>query len=100
MPDAIVFLLAVESDHLRAGFERLDRIEHRYERFIVHIDRGDTIGGSIARGGNDGCHFLRVIHHRIHGQDHLLVAHQRRHPFQFVWNEVCARNDGEPRRAP
>ena len=94
VPDVIGFLLAVEANDRRAGLHRLERVHNRVERLVVHLYCCDTIGSGVARGRNDGCDLLGIVQHGVHGQDHLAVAHQRRHPFQFVRHQVCARDDG------
>ena len=91
VPDVVALLVVA---HLGgAGLQRLVRIHHHRQRVVVHFERGDAVGGSVAGSRHHRRHFLRLVLHGVHRQHHLLVAHQRGHPRQLVLLERLPGDD-------
>ncbi len=83
--DAVVLLvLLVGAQDRRRRVERLPGIDHRRHRLVLHLHRLHAVGGGVAVGGDHRRDLLRLVHHRVGGQHHLGVRHQRRHPVQVV----------------
>ena len=98
VPDVVVLLFAIFADEGGARLQRLDRIDHDRQRFVVDLDRVDAVGRDVALGRHDRGDLLRLIEDRVGRKDHLLVAHERRHPVQVERHEVLARDDRDDAR--
>ena len=95
VPDVVVLLVrpAIRPQHEGVGLHRLVRIHDDRQRLVVHEDRGHAVGGGVAGRGDDRRDLLRLVHHGVHGEHHLHVAGQRRHPVELVALQVLAGHD-------
>jgi hypothetical protein len=96
MPDVVVLLVrsTVRTEDERAVLERLVRVGDDRQRLVVDEDGSDSVGGGIARGGDDRGDLLRLVHDGVHREHHLHVAGQRRHPVELVAFQVLAGDNG------
>ena len=97
VPDVVVGLVrpSIGAQHEGTRLQGLHGVDDDGQRLVVDLDRGDAVGRRIARGGDDGGHFLRLVHDRVDRQHHLHIAGQRGHPGEFVALQVLA---GDHRR--
>ena len=79
----------------RVILERLEGVDDGLHGLVVDLDRGDPVGGRVARRGDDGRDLLRLVHDGVRRQHHLRVRHERRHPVQVVRLEILPGEDGE-----
>ena len=100
VPGVVVGLVraAVRAKDEGVRFERLDGIHDDRQRLVVDQDGRDPVGGGIARRGDDRRDLLRLVHDGVHGEHHLHVAGQRRHPVELVALQVLAGDDGRDAR--
>ena len=82
VPDVVGLLVFVRSNKWSIRLERLERIDHRLERLVLHLHGGDPVGRPVTRLGHHHGDFLRLIDDVVRRQHHLRVAHQRGHPRQ------------------
>ncbi len=96
VPDVVGLLVraAVRPKDGRVRLERLERIDDDRQRLVVDEHRGHAVGGGVAGRGDDRRDLLRLVHDRVHGQHHLHVAGQRRHPVELVALEILAGHHG------
>ena len=83
------------SNERRVRLERLERVAHDGQRFVVDLHRRGAVGGGVAALGEDRHHFLPLEFHGVDGEHHLGVRHQRRHPGELSRIQVLARDHGE-----
>ena len=95
VPDVVglLALAAVRAQDRRVGLERLERVDDDRQRLVVDLDRRDAVGRGVARRRDDGRHLLRLVHDGVHGEHHLHVAGEGRHPVELVALEVLAGHD-------
>ena len=99
VPDVIVFFIfLVGAKHRRARLQRLERVDDNRQRLVVHLDRLHTIRRDVSVRSEDRRHFLGLIHHFLHRQNHLSVGHESRHPVKIVFGEILTRDHGQHSR--
>jgi hypothetical protein len=92
MPDVVVLLVrpAIGTQDRGVREHRLERVEQDRQRLVVDVNGGDRVGGLVAGLGDDRRDLLGLVHDRVDGQDHLLVAGERRHPVEAGLLEILA----------